>query len=138
MSVVAKMSLGLSVSVRDRNGRLIKKVFDSVIYRGDILPCTRSRTYRTTKRAQTAINLRVYGGEEPFVEDNLELGNFLMEEIPKNDIGKERVDVTFHLDKDLLLHINLKIKSTGKEEDRIIDTKIIQEDIKSFNRLYNR
>lgn len=138
MNSVAKMSLGLSVSVRDRSGKLIQKVFDPIIYRGDILPCTRKRTYRTTKKSQTAVNLRVYGGEEPLIEDNLELGNFLMENIPKNDIGKERVDITFHLDRDFLLHINLKVKSTGREENRIINTTMVQEDIKSFNRQYKR
>lgn len=135
---IAKMSLGLSVSVRDCSGRLVKKVFDPIIYRGDILPCTRNRTYRTTKAAQTAVNLRVYAGEQTFIEDNLELGNFVMDKIPKNDVGKEKVDITFHLDKDRILHIALKIKSTGREETRRIDTNIIQEDIRVFNKLYNR
>lgn len=135
---IAKMSLGLSVSVRDRSGKLIKKIFDPILYKGDFLPCTRNRIYRTTKQSQTAVNLRVYAGEHTFIEDNLELGNFIMDNIPKNDVGKEKVDITFHLDKEFMLHINLKIKSTGREENRIIDTNIIQEDIKIFNRLYNR
>ncbi|OLS02264.1 Hsp70 family protein [Tissierella creatinophila] len=135
---IAKMSIGLSVSVRDRDGKLVKQVFDPIIYRGDFLPCTRNRTYRTTKQSQTAVNLRVYAGEQTFVEDNLELGNFVIEKIPKNDVGKEKVDVTFHLDKDLMLYISLKVKSTGREETRVIDTKIMQEDIRVFNKLYNR
>lgn len=135
---IAKMSLGLSVSVRDRSGKLVKKIFDPIIYRGDFLPCTRNRTYRTTKESQTAVNLRVYAGEQTFIEDNLELGNFVMDKIPKNDVGKEKVDITFHLDKDLMLHIALKIRSTGREETRVIDTNLIQEDIRVFNKLYNR
>lgn len=135
---IAKMSIGLSVSVRDVDGKLVKKVFDPIIYRGDILPCTRNRTYKTTKQSQTAVSLKVYAGEQTFIEDNLELGNFVIDKVPKNDVGKEKVDITFHLDKDLMLYIYLKIKSTGREETRFIDTNIIQEDIRVFNKLYNR
>lgn len=133
---VAKMSIGVSVSIRDGRGRFMKKIFDPIIYKGDRLPCTRDRTYKTTKALQTAVNLRVYGGENSKVEDNLDLGNFLIENIPENDIGKEKVDISFHINEELLLYIFIKIQSTGQEEMRTIDTGLVQGDLETFNSIY--
>ena len=138
MESVAGMSVGVSVSVRKSDGSLIKNIFDPIIYKGDLLPCTRSRVYRTTKEEQNAINLKVYGGENALVEDNLDLGNFLIENIPKEKAGKEKVDITFHMDKERVVHLSIKIKSTGREETRRIDTNLIQRDLESFNSLYKK
>lgn len=134
----AKMSIGLGVSIRDKNSKYIKDIYDPIIYKGAKLPSTRNRIYKTTRTNQTAINLRIYGGENTFTKDNLELGEFFIDKIPKNDIGKEKVYINFLLDEDLILHINIRIKSTGTKYTKFIDTKLIQEDIRIFNRLYNK
>lgn len=135
---IAKMSIGLSVSIKDKNGKYLKDIYDPIIYKGDKLPSTKNRIYKTTRIDQTAINLKIYGGENTLVKDNLHLGEFFIDKIPKNDIGKEKVYINFLLDKDLILHINIKIKSTGIKYTKFIDTKLIQEDIRIFNKLYNK
>ncbi|MGO1469956.1 MAG: Hsp70 family protein [Tissierella sp.] len=136
MAGFARMSVGVSVSVRDREGRLLKKIFDPIIYKGDRLPFTRDRIYKTTKDLQRAVSVKVYGGENPIVEDNLELGNFLIENIPKNDAGKEKVDISFHMNKEMLLYIFITIQSTGVEDMRTIDTRLVQRELKAFNSIY--
>ncbi|XP_065210334.1 heat shock 70 kDa protein II-like [Planococcus citri] len=74
---------------------------------------------RITKRCstfddnQTAVGIKVYEGEYPTTKNNHFLGQFALTGIPPKPARKAKIDVTFEIDANGILHLTAVEKSTG-------------------------
>lgn len=65
-----------------------------------------TRSFVTNKAGQVSMKIRVYQGERPMAEDNLEIGSFRLRGIPPMPRGMACVDITFQTDQDGILTVS--------------------------------
>lgn len=101
---VTPLSLGIELEGR---------VMSTLIKRNTAIPCRKTRTYTTVEDRQTEIDVVVYEGERACVDANRPLGDFVVSGIQRARAGEPKVDVTFALDADGILHVSAEDQETG-------------------------
>lgn len=92
----------------------------SIITRNTPLPATRKQYYFTVNDDQKHILFDIYQGEHPYTKDNLKLGEIEMN-IPRGPKGQESIEATYSYDINGILLISLKVVSTNKVKEMILD-----------------
>ena len=87
-----------------------------MIERNTTIPAKKSNTYTTASDNQNAVTVHVVQGERQFAKDNKSLGMFNLEWIPNMRRGEPKIEVTFDIDANGILHVSAKEQSTGKEQ----------------------
>lgn len=87
-----------------------------MIERNTTIPAKKSNTYTTASDNQNAVTVHVVQGERQFAKDNKSLGMFNLEWIPSMRRGEPKIEVTFDIDANGILHVSAKEQSTGKEQ----------------------
>jgi L1 cell adhesion molecule like protein len=87
-----------------------------LIPRGTSLPCKRSETYTTATDNQTGVHVGVYEGEEQMCVDNNKLGEFTLSGISPAPAGVPKVEVTFEIDFDGILHVSARDRASGSRD----------------------
>ncbi|MDD3404548.1 MAG: Hsp70 family protein, partial [Hespellia sp.] len=90
-----------------------------IIERNTALPVSIARRYVTRYDNQKEINIGVYQGEAPNVNDNIQLGQ-LKVSVPPAEAGKESVLVRFTYDINGILEVNVMVDSTSVEKHLVI------------------
>src|SRR5207249_3296654 len=103
----------LSLGIETLGGVLTK-----LIERNTTIPKTEKNTFSTAEDNQTAVTVRVFQGESPIAESpsNRLLGQFNLEGIPPAPRGVPKIEVTFDIDHNGILHVSAKDLGTGKEQ----------------------
>jgi heat shock protein 1/8 len=101
---VAPLSLGIELEGR---------VMSVLIPRNTPIPCTMSREYTTCDDYQTEIDVVVFEGERPVTTANNKLGEFKISGVERARKGEPKVEVTFELDANGILHVSARDKVTG-------------------------
>ncbi len=91
-------------------------VFTKIIERNTTIPTRKSQIFTTAEDNQSAVTIRVLQGERPMADDNVELGRFDLVGIPPAPRGVPKIEVTFDIDADGILHVSAKDLATGKEQ----------------------
>ncbi len=91
-------------------------VFTKIIERNTTIPTRKSQIFSTAEDNQQAVTIRVLQGERPMANDNVELGRFDLVGIPPAPRGVPKIEVTFDIDADGILHVSAKDMATGKEQ----------------------
>ena len=65
---------------------------------------------------QPSVEVKVLQGERPMASDNKMLGVFTLSDIPPAPRGVPKVDVTFDIDANGIVHVSAKEQTTGKEQ----------------------
>ncbi|OQX88069.1 MAG: molecular chaperone DnaK [Candidatus Omnitrophica bacterium 4484_70.2] len=91
-------------------------VFTKLIERNTTIPTRKSQIFTTAEDNQTAVTIRVLQGERPMANDNTELGRFDLIGIPPAPRGIPKIEVTFDIDANGILHVSAKDLGTGKEQ----------------------
>ncbi len=91
-------------------------VFTKLIERNTTIPTKRSEIFTTATDNQTSVEVHVLQGERPLAKDNTSLGKFFLEGIPPAPRGVPRIEVTFDIDENGILHVSAKDLGTGKEQ----------------------
>ena len=87
----------------------------TLIQRNTTIPTQKKEVFSTAADNQTAVDIHVLQGERPMAHDNRTLGKFTLTGIPPAPRGMPKVEVTFDIDANGILHVNAKDMGTGKE-----------------------
>ena len=88
-------------------------LFDPIIERNSVLPCSRVVRNYTTVNFQTKVKVDAFQGEARYCKDNLKLGEFTVQ-VPSAPAGKEAVDIRFTYDINGILEVEVTVVSTGQ------------------------
>ncbi|OXA63086.1 Chaperone protein DnaK [Folsomia candida] len=98
--------------------------FSVIIPKNTKIPIKFKEQYRTAHNNQTSVQITVYQGEADVAKDNNWLGEFLLNNIPPEDAGKEKIDVTMEINMQGVLHVTAVCTSTGdKDSIKVIEYK---------------
>ncbi|MDE6312041.1 MAG: molecular chaperone HscC [Lachnospiraceae bacterium] len=110
---VCPFTLGTEVVREWENNQREDGVFCPIIDRNTVIPASRTERFYTVRDNQTQIRIHVLQGESRFAENNLSLGELLID-VPKAKAGEEPVDVTYTYDINSILEVEVKVVSTEK------------------------
>ncbi|MDE6005464.1 MAG: molecular chaperone DnaK [Oscillospiraceae bacterium] len=102
-----------------------------MIPRNTTIPTKKSEVFSTYADNQPAVDINVLQGERQFARDNKQLGTFRLDGIAPAMRGVPRIEVTFDIDRNGIVHVTAKDQGTGKEQDISItaSTNMSKEDI---------
>ena len=92
-------------------------VFTKMIEKNTTIPVKKSDVYSTYANNQTAVTIKVFQGERARAIDNHLLGEFNLEGIPAAPRGVPKIEVTFDIDANGIVHVSAKDLGTGKENN---------------------
>jgi molecular chaperone DnaK len=87
-----------------------------LIDRNTTIPTRKTEVFSTAADNQSAVTIRVLQGERAMASDNVELGKFDLVGIPLAPRGVPKVEVTFDIDANGIVHVSAKDLGTGKEQ----------------------
>ncbi len=91
-------------------------VFTKIIPRNTTIPTRKSEIFSTAADNQTSVEIHVLQGEREMAADNKSLGRFHLVGIPPAPRGVPKIEVTFDIDANGILHVSAKDLGTGKEQ----------------------
>lgn len=102
------------------NGQFYQHTFVPLIRKNTAIPITKSESFSTVSNWQSAIEVKVYQGEDPDALNNIEIGSFVVEGLSKVPAGNTII-LTFSLDFNGILQVTAREKRTGLEKQIRID-----------------
>ena len=100
----------------------------AIIERNTILPCSRIQRFSTASDYQKEVKIEILQGEEPYAEDNVQLG-LITTVVPKKKRGQESVDVRFTYDINGILEVEVTVVSTGKSVKKVLSQNMDEKEI---------
>ncbi|MBQ9110892.1 MAG: molecular chaperone DnaK [Oscillospiraceae bacterium] len=106
-------------------------VCTKMIMRNTTIPAKKSEIFSTYADNQPAVDINVLQGEREFARDNKQLGTFRLDGIAPAMRGVPRIEVTFDIDSNGIVHVSAKDLGTGKEQQISItaSTNMSKEDV---------
>jgi molecular chaperone DnaK len=89
---------------------------DTIVQRNAQLPLEQSRTFTTSADNQERVLIQICQGESRRFSENTPLGQLALEGLPKARRGDAKIEVTFQIDTDGILHVRARDVATGREE----------------------
>ena len=91
-------------------------VCTKIIERNTTIPTQKSQVFSTAAYGQTSVEIHVLQGEREMAAGNKTLGRFVLSDIPPAPRGVPQIEVTFDIDRNGIVNVSAKDKSTGKEQ----------------------
>ncbi len=91
-------------------------VCTKIIERNTTIPTQKSQVFSTAADGQTSVEIHVLQGEREMAAGNKTLGRFVLSDIPPAPRGIPQIEVTFDIDRNGIVNVSAKDKSTGKEQ----------------------
>lgn len=91
-------------------------VFTKMIPRNTTIPTRKSEIFTTAADNQTSVEIHVLQGEREMAAYNRSLGRFHLDGIPPAPRGVPKIEVTFDIDANGILHVSAKDLATGKQQ----------------------
>jgi molecular chaperone DnaK len=101
----------LSVGIETQGG-----VMTSMITRNTTIPTRKSEMFSTASDMQPSVEVHVLQGERPMASGNKSLGKFHLDGIRPAQRGIPKIEVTFDIDANGILHVSARDQDTGKEQ----------------------
>jgi molecular chaperone DnaK len=91
-------------------------VFTKMIARNTTIPTKKTETFSTAADNQPSVEIHVLQGEREMAADNRTLGRFHLDGIPPAPRGIPKIEVSFDIDANGILHVSAKDMGTGKQQ----------------------
>jgi molecular chaperone DnaK len=91
-------------------------VFTKMITRNTTIPTKKTEVFSTASDNQPSVEIHVLQGEREMAAYNRTLGRFHLDGIPPAPRGVPKVEVTFDIDANGILHVSAKDLGTGKQQ----------------------
>ena len=91
-------------------------VFTRLIDRNTTIPTKKSHIFSTTTDNQSTVRINVLQGEREMAQDNWALGEFRLTDIPPAPRGSPRIEVTFDIDANGIVHVSAQEKTTKRTQ----------------------
>ena len=91
-------------------------VFTKMIPRNTTIPTKKTETFSTAADNQPSVEIHVLQGEREMAAHNRTLGRFHLDGIPPAPRGIPKIEVTFDIDANGILHVSAKDTGTGKQQ----------------------
>jgi len=101
----------LSVGIETQGG-----VMTPMIARNTTIPTRKSEMFSTASDMQPSVEVHVLQGERPMASGNKSLGKFHLDGIRPAPRGVPKIEVTFDVDANGILHVSARDQDTGKEQ----------------------
>ncbi len=105
------------------NGDLYPFVYVPVIHKNTPIPVTKSEAFYTVHDNQTTVVVSIYQGEDPDALNNINIGEFTVENLSKVPSGNPII-LQLSLDLDGIMQVSAREKNTGLEKSIRIDNAI--------------
>lgn len=117
---VSPYSLGTEIARRDAQGRVQTGFFAPIIHRNSTVPVSREKDYSPIEAGQRRMQLNVYQGENPLVENNIQLGELTVELDPSLSVQENTVTVRFTYDINGVLQVEALVHATQKRFELLL------------------
>jgi len=91
-------------------------VFTKMIPRNTTIPTKKTEIFSTASDNQPSVEIHVLQGERELATANRTLGRFHLDGIPPAPRGVPKIEVTFDIDANGILHVSAKDMGTGKQQ----------------------
>jgi len=91
-------------------------VFTRMIGRNTTIPTKKTEIFSTASDSQPSVEIHILQGEREMSSDNRTLGRFHLDGIPPAPRGVPKIEVTFDIDANGILHVSAKDMGTGKQQ----------------------
>jgi molecular chaperone DnaK len=95
-------------------------IMSKIIERNTTIPTRRSQEYTTAEDNQATVEIHVLQGERDMVKENKTLGRFNLVGIPPAPRGVPKIEVTFDIDANGIVHVSAKDQATGATQSMTI------------------
>ena len=104
---VIPLNIGVMEGLEDKMGVILK--------RNSYIPCKKKKIYNPLTDNQNCVEIKIYEGENKYVKDNVLLGNFELDIVPKKK-ENSHIEISFEVDEHLFLHVSAEQLFEGKSK----------------------
>ena len=111
----------LDVTPRSLGIATVAGYCEELIRRNSRVPAEMRRMFTTSRDQQSTVRIRVCQGESRRIDDNVVLGDLVLDGLPPRPRGKTSIEVTFQIDASGILQVRARDAETGQEQRVSLD-----------------
>lgn len=118
MTDVCPFTLGVETT-KHHGSRFLTGYYSPIIHRNTTIPVSHEELFHTVSPNQTEVRIRVFQGEGRKVEDNIKLGELVVDDIPPGPAGQE-VYIRFSYDLNGILEVEATAGMSGSKHSVVL------------------